>query len=103
MLKFFARDDALVREAGVHPQIGQASRYYGRTFDSASRGYPATREGFEVQEDSEDAQKCAKQLRKGMLFASKETCAALGVPFVDFEFKDGANVVKTAPQKKGDS
>lgn len=98
-LKFYAREDALVREAGVHPRVGEATRYYGRAFDSESRSYPATREGIAVESGTEDAEKCAKQLRKGMLFADRQTCDALGVAFVDFEFKGGAHVVKAASKK----
>jgi hypothetical protein len=94
-LKFVAREDLLVREAGIGPVIGEAARYYGRTFDPATRGYPASKEAFEVELDSEDGQKCAKQCRKGVLFAfDEETAAALGVDFVPHEFTGGAHVAK---------
>lgn len=102
-LKFLAREDLLVREAGITPSIGEASRYYGRTFDPATRGYPASKDPFEVDSESEDGLKCAKQCRKGALFAADETsAAALGVGFVDHEFMDGAHVAKSKlPAKAG--
>jgi hypothetical protein len=94
-LKFYAREDLLVREAGVAPRIGQAARYYGRTFDPATRAYPATREAIEVEAGSEDGEKCARQCRKRALWAAdSETAAAIGVEFVDTEFKDGAHTAK---------
>ncbi|HTJ17826.1 MAG TPA: hypothetical protein VL494_13695 [Steroidobacteraceae bacterium] len=109
-LKFYAREDALVREAGVHPRIGEATRYYGRSFDTATRGYPADKEPFVVESDTEDGDKCAKQCRqkRALWAADEKTAAAIGVPFVPVEWKDGAVVAKAAPKKaeasgKGDS
>ena len=96
------REDLLVREAGIGPVIGEAARYYGRTFDPATRGYPASKEPFEVELDSEDGLKCAKQCRKGALFAAdKSTAEAIGVDLIDTEFRDGAHAVKakSAPKK----
>lgn len=103
-LKFLAREDLLVREAGVHPRIGEASRYYGRTFDPKTRAYPATQDGFEVEEGTEDAEKCAKQCRKGALFAgNKQTAEAIGVELLVTEFKDGAHTVKRKGTEKAAS
>jgi hypothetical protein len=97
-LKFLAREDLLVREAGIGPVIGEAARYYGRTFDPATRGYAASKEPFEVESDSEDGVKCAKQCRKGALFAfDDQTAAAVGVDFIEHEFSGGAHVVKPKP------
>lgn len=94
-LSFLAREDSLVREAGIAPQIGQPARYYGRTFDSTARSYPATKEGFECEDGTEDAEKCARQVRKGTLFAgNRKTAEAIGVPFVETEWKDGVYVAK---------
>ncbi|UOF77398.1 hypothetical protein [Caudoviricetes sp.] len=100
-LKFLAREDLLVREGGIGPVIGEAARYYGRTFDPATRGYPAVKELFEVEAESYDGVKCAKQCRKGALFAAdKGTADALGVTFIETEFKDGAHVVKSPKGEK---
>jgi hypothetical protein len=100
-LKFFAREDLLVREAGIGPVIGEAARYYGRTFDPATRSYPATKEPFETEADSEDGLKCSKQCRKGALFAADKTTAdALGVEHIETEFSDGVHAVKKAPAAK---
>jgi hypothetical protein len=99
-LKFYAREDLLVREAGIGPVIGEAARYYGRTFDPATRSYPATKEPFETEADSEDGLKCSKQCRKGTLFAADKTTAdALGVEHIETEFRDGAHAAK-APAAK---
>lgn len=95
-LSFLAREDALVREAGVVPRVGQAARYYGRSFDAATRSYPATKEPFVCDDGSEDALKCARQVRKGAMFAADEaTAAAIGVPFVKTEWRDGVHVIAT--------
>lgn len=91
-LRFLARGDLLVRELGVH-------RYYGRTFDAALRGWPATKEGCEFEHDSPDGLKCAKVCRKGDLFAANaETASAVGVALIQTEFKDGVHVA-AAPKK----
>jgi len=100
-LSFLPREDALVREAGVHPRIGEATRYYGRSFDAATRGYPANEKPFEVESESEDGQKCARQCRKGALWAAnKETAATLNVELVETEFKDGVHFAKPTKAEK---
>ena len=89
-LRFLAREDLLVRELGVH-------RYYGRTFDAATRGWPATKEGAEFESGTPDAEKCAKSCRKGELFAADEaTAQAVGVGFVAHDFKDGVYTARLA-------
>jgi hypothetical protein len=99
LLKFYAREDLLVREAGVHPQVGQAARYYGRSFDPSTRSYPANKDAFAVEQGSEDGEKCAKQCRKCALFAADaETAAAVGVEFVATEFDKGAHIVSAKPK-----
>jgi hypothetical protein len=103
-LKFYAREDLLVREAGVGPVIGEAARYYGRTFDPATRGFPAAREPFEVEAESEDGLKCAKQCRKGALFAADKTTAdAIGVEHIETEFNSGAHTAKKPAKAKKDA
>ena len=94
-LRFYAREDLLVREAGIAPRIGEAARYYGRTFDATTRAYPASKDGFEVEAGSEDGDKCARQCRKNSLFvANPETAAAIGVAFIETEFNGGAHAAK---------
>jgi len=96
-LKFLAREDMLVREAGVAPQVGQAARYYGRTYDPAQRAYPATKDPFVAEEGSEDGDKCTKQCRKGALWAADAaTASAIGVDFVSTQFRDGAHAAAVA-------
>ncbi len=91
-LRFLARGDLLVRELGVH-------RYYGRAFDAATRGWPATKEGCEFDAGTPDADKCSKSCRKGELFAANaETASALGVDLIQTEFKDGVHFA-AAPKK----
>lgn len=98
-LRFHAREDFLVREAGVAPSIGQAARYYGRTFDPATRGYPAVKDAVEFEQGTEDADKCSKQCRKGCMWAAdKDTAAALGVAFVDVAFSEGAWIAKAGKE-----
>lgn len=100
-LKFYAREDLLVRKAGVAPRVGEATRYYGRKFDAASRGYPATAEAVEVDADSEHGRKCIRACvsESALWPADEATAKHCGVSFTPVEFVDGAWVVKAAPVK----
>jgi hypothetical protein len=94
-LRFAAREDLLVREAGTTYRAGSPARYYGRSFDAATRGYPANAEPYAVEAESDDGQRSAKQCRKGALWAAdKETAAAVGVEFVEIEHAEGAWTAK---------
>lgn len=97
-LKFFAREDLLVRRAGVLPRVGEATRYYGRKFDAAMRGYPATEEPFRVDADSDHGRKCARACKSESALwpADEATAQHCGVPFTPVEFVDGAWVAKQA-------
>jgi hypothetical protein len=71
-VKFYAREDALVREAGVAPMVGAPSR-------------------CEFDADSEDGRKCIRFCRDGAFWpADSQTASLCGVPLVAVEFKDGA-------------
>jgi hypothetical protein len=92
-VRFLAREDFVVREAGVAPRVGEATRYYGRRFDAATRGYPATEDGVEFDADSEDGRKCIRACRDNPmpLWPADEATAALcGVKFTPVVFADGA-------------
>jgi hypothetical protein len=94
-LKFYAREDALVRRASIAPRIGEAARYYGRTFDPGMRAYVADKEPFVVDSDNVHGEKCRKQCQKGALWPADEaTAAAVGVEFVETMWDDGAVVAK---------
>jgi hypothetical protein len=117
ILKFYARE-GLVREPGRRPVIGQVVAYLGREFVPPSKtpagaivdaGYPATKDGFEwdtaVREHAH-TEHVMKAARKGAFWpANKDTAAALGVAFVDVEFKGGVFVEKAsaAPASKASS
>ncbi len=115
MLKFYAREDALVRYPGIVPAIGQAPRYIGREFlmGEAERGAdgkmrttkpasnPATKDPAEFAEGTAEAAAVMRHCRKGALWAAdKDTAAACGVEFVAVEFKDGVWVKATAKPSK---
>lgn len=100
-LKFYAREDALVRRASIAPRIGEAARYYGRTFDPTTRAYVADKLPFAVDSDNVHGEKCRKQCQKGALWAAdKATAAALGVEFIETEWSDGAVTAKTTTKSR---
>lgn len=97
-LSFRAREDLLVRVPGMPPAIGQASMYVGREFDAKTRGYPASKQAYEVESDSDEGRRLIKLVRReGALWpADEQTAKACGVEFVSVEFKDGAYVARAA-------
>lgn len=101
-LRFLAREDQLVRIPGAKPLPGQPDMYVGRTFDAASRGYPATKDGYECDADSDGGRRLARLCRiDGSLFpANAETAAACGVSFAQTEFKSGVHVVASSKPSK---
>ncbi len=89
ILKFYAREDQLVREPGIGPSIGVPARYVGRYFDAALRGFPAhdNAQAFDTDlVESRDIADLKRSTRKGGLWpADTETAAECGVPFVAVE------------------
>jgi hypothetical protein len=109
ILKFFARE-GLVREPGRRPVIGQAAAYLGRAFMPPGKtaegaivdaAYPAAKDGFEWDTERHEhahTEHVLKAARKGAFWpANKDTAAAIGVAFVDVEFKGGVFVEKATP------
>lgn len=114
MLKFYAREDALVRYPGIVAAFGQAPRYIGREFliGEAERGadgkmrttkpasHPATKDPAEFVDGTPEAEAAKRHCRKGALWAAdKATAAACGVAFVETEFKGGAWVAKSTKKQ----
>jgi hypothetical protein len=109
ILKFYARE-GLVREPGRRPFIGQAAVYLGRQFVPpsttpegvhVSASYPATKDGFEwdtARHEHAHTEHVMKAARKGAFWpADKATAEAVGMAFVEVEFKDGAFAEKAKP------
>lgn len=92
LLKFYAREDKLVREPGPLPVVGQSVSYVGRRWDAALHGYPATTEPYAVDGASAPGQRLATLcVRDASLWAADEaTAAACGASFVPVKFVDGA-------------
>ena len=110
-LRFFAREDALVRYPGIVPAIGQAPRYIGREFliGELERGpggkertkvpasNPASKEPSVFDSDTDEGQAAARHCRKLALWpADKETAAFCGVSFVELTFANGSWIEKPA-------
>ena len=111
ILKFYARE-GLVREPGRRPFIGQAAAYLGRQFVAPSTladgthvaaSYPATQEGVAwdtAKREHAHTEHVTKAARKGAFWpADKATAEAVGVAFVEVEFKDGVWAEKSAAAK----
>lgn len=105
ILKFIAREDALAREPGVRPAIGQPARYIGRRFDPAIKGHPATEEPHCFNTERIDPLTLAdlkRAARKGSIWpADDATAAECGVSRPNVAFADGVWTLKpaTAPAK----
>ncbi len=107
-VRFFAKADGLVREAGHYPQIGQAPRYVGREYvplEGGGASFPATKDGSQYDAESEEGQSAMRRCRKGELWpADPETAALCGVKFTAVSFASGVFVEKpTAAQKSSAS
>lgn len=98
-LKFYAREDQLVRMPGVgRGAPGQPVPYVGRAFDAKTRGYPATEEPYAVDADSDSGRRLAELCRRDQSLwpADKETAEACGVEFVVVAFDGGVWARKAA-------
>lgn len=102
MLKFYAKSDQLVRVPGAQPRPNQPDMYVGRNFDSTSRGYPATKEGHEVEENTDSGRRLTRlvQIDQCLWPADKDTARACCVEFIAVEFKDGSFVEKSKQSPK---
>ncbi len=103
LLRFYARADLLVYVPGARPGQGESPRYVGRGFvrgepNKGGAQYPALKEAFECDEDSDAARRLVKLTRRdGSLWpADATTAAACGVEFTPVEFRDGAWLAKSA-------
>lgn len=102
-LKFYAREDQLVRVPGVgRGAQGSPASYVGRTFDQKTRGYPAIEDGAAIDSDSKEGKRLAELCKRdGCLWpANKETADFCGVEFVVVEFKDGVWSRKVASSRR---
>ncbi len=102
MLKFYAKSNLLVRVPGATPLPGQPDLYVGRTFDPATRGYPAVNQPYEVDENTDSGRRLIRLTTiDGSLYPADEYTASIcGVPFVSVEFKDGVFVEKKKSTNK---
>lgn len=110
ILKFYAREDALVRYPGLTPRAGQPARYVGRDFIAGETApipgtdkrqtmkpasNPAKPQPDEFDSESAEGQALMRHCRKnGLWAADKDTAAACGVEFVPVELVDGMWVQK---------
>lgn len=95
-LAFYARGDLLVMKPGVWLTVGSPNQYVGRKHDPALRAYPATKEPFEVEANSDEGRRLTKLIRRDQsLWAANEaTAKACGVEFMDLEFSNGEWISK---------
>lgn len=102
MLKFYAKSNLLVRIPGAQPRPGQPDMYVGRVFDKPNRAYPASKTGYEVDEESDQGRRLLRLVRidKCLWPANLETASLCGVDYVPVEFDNGAFVEKKEPKKK---
>ncbi len=104
MIKFYAKSNLLVKVPGSMAGPGQAELYVGRVFDPESRGYPASRDGYEVDENSSSGQRLIRLTRidDSLWPADEHTASVCGVQYVPVEFKDGyfAEAKKTPTKSK---
>ncbi len=103
MLKFYAKENQLVKVPGGQPRIGQADMYVGREFDPATKSYPATKEGYEVDGGSDIARRLARltRLDKSLYPADPDTASFCGVSFIAVEFSNGVFTEKKSKSVKG--
>jgi hypothetical protein len=106
-LRFLAARDALVHErhadgSSMQHAIGVPDRFVGRAYDAKLRGYPATREPYECNDGTGEAEYLKRECRVGDLHAADEaTAKACGVELASVEFQDGVWVPKaSAPVSK---
>lgn len=92
-LRFYARADLLVSVPGARPMQGESPRYVGRTRipgepNKGGASYPAQRDAFECDSDSDAGRRLAKLIRRdSSLWAADEaTARECGVEFVRVEF-----------------
>lgn len=106
-LRFYAAGDSLVHERNPDgssmPAVrGQHARYVGRSYDPATRGYPASSDPYVVDSDT-----CAGEvvyLKRcvadgDLVPADAATAAACGVSFARVVVKSGVAVPVSAPSE----
>ncbi len=95
LLRFYARADLLVSLPGARPLPGESPRYVGRfrVAGEPNKGgakYPALREAFECDSDSDTGRRLVKLTRRdaSLWCADAETARECGVEFVRIEFSE---------------
>lgn len=102
ILKFYAKEDQLVRVPDVQVLPNQPDMYVGRWFDKATRGYPAIESGFEIDSDTESGRRLVRltQIDRSLFPADEATAKHCGLSFVETEFRNGVFVEKSKSPKK---
>jgi len=99
MLKFYAKQGALVSVPFQSPLVGQRPRYVGRTQDDQNR-LPASDEPFAAEASSRIGVRLARICSRGDLWAAdKATANHCRVPFVGVSHVDGEWVPSKQPRK----
>ena len=98
MLKFYAKQGALVSVPFHQPMVGQIPRYVGRSQDGHK--LPATKEPFAVEASSRMGMRLARICNRGdLLPADKVTASHCRVPYVSVDHVNG-EWVPTKQQRK---
>lgn len=106
LLKFYAREDHLVFVPYITVAAGNPERYVGRRFDQKLRGYPATKEPFTCDSESNVGERLVLLTRRDACLwpaddATAQACGMKAKPEV--KFAGGAWVAKNSPLPEGDA
>jgi hypothetical protein len=104
-LKFYAREDQLVFVPYITVSAGAPERYVGRRFDAKLRGYPATKEPFTCDADSNVGERLVLLTRRDSCLwpADDETAQACGMRKApELKYASGAWVAKSSPLPESD-
>lgn len=97
MLKFHAKENILVSYPLQTRIKGMPVKYVGRKYDSENRAYPAKEKPEEFAENSKEAARIIKLIKRdNCLFAADEyTAKKIGIKFERIEFDAGEWKIKT--------
>ncbi len=105
MIKFYAKENQMVKIPGAQARPGQPDMYVGRDFDAANRGYKINDTGYTVDENSDAGQRLIRLTRIDdcLIPADKYTADLCGKEYVPVEFKSGVFVEKSNKSPKQSS
>ena len=105
MIKFYAKENQLVRIPGAQPRPGQADCYVGREYDAENRGYAISAIPYETDENSDAGKRLIRlaRLDNCLIPADKYTADLCGMEYVPVEFKSGVFVEKSIKSSKNSS